>query len=169
MTDLTLYFGPNNDPGDHSLTRHWQYPHDPDFHNPAFTITRAGNVVSIAFAIRNRDSAAHTLDSVNLYAAACGLLTSASDVNTLVNMVVTTPSIGAWPNLDGQSMSVPAINSALDSNWSSTAVAPAITWTVPAFANSFIVIATLQSGSTIPVQLPHLDYASDPSVAIWLG
>ena|ERR1700690_347583 len=165
MTDMILYFGPNNDPGDHSGPHHWQYPHDPDFHNPAFTITRAANVVSITFAIRNRDTVAHTLDSVNLYAAACGLLTSASDVNTLANMVVTTTPLGTWPNLGGQSMSVPPINSVVDTFWSPTGAA--ITWTVPAFANGFIIIAALQCAAT--GQSPQPNYASDPSVGIWLG
>jgi len=165
--DMMLYFGPNNDPGDHSLAHHWQYPHDPDFHNPAFTITRAGNVVTITFAIRNRDTVAHTLNSVNLYAAACGLLTSATDVNTLANMVIASPALVTWPNLGGQSMLVQPNTSVVDTFWSPTG--PAITWTIPAFANGFIIIATLQCSSTNPVQLPQPDCASDPSVGIWLG
>lgn len=165
MTDMSLYFGPYNDPGDHSGNRHWQQPRDPDFHNPAFTITRAGSVVSIAFAIRNHDTVLHTLTGVNLYAAACGLLTTASDVDALANMVVATTAIGSWPNSGGQSMDVPAISSAQDLLWSSTLVAAAIPWTIPAFANSFIVIATLQTTT----QAPGIAYSSDPSAAIWLG
>ncbi len=163
-TDLTLYFGPNNDPGDSSGTHHWQYPHDPDFHNPAFTITRVGNNLSIAFAVRNRDTVVHRLDVVNLYAAACGILASATDVNTLASMVISAGvTINSWSALSVPPPDVPPINSVADTFWSP----PATAWTIPAFANGFIVIATLQCAAT--GQAPHADYASDPSVGIWLG
>ena len=171
-TDLTLYFGPNNDPGDTSGTRHWQYPHAPDFHNPAFTINSTvdpiTNIVAldIDFAIRSRDTVnSHTMDNVRLYVAACGILNTVDDVNALVNLVVSLGAAHEWPDLFGQSMDVPKHNAVSDAYWSPPN-AP-YHWVVPAYAPGFIVIATLTC--TALGQSPQSDYASDPSVGIWLG
>jgi len=173
---IQLYFGPNNDPGDVSGTPHWQYPHPVDFHNPAFTIVR--NVdsstgvllsVDINFAIRNRDTTAvHTLDSVKLYAAACGMLGSVGDVNALVNLVTSAPQtlIREWTLVDTHgvaSMDVPIHSAVNDACW--TPAAPC-NFVIPVFSPGFMIIATLDAGD----QAPHLnDFAEDPSVAIWLG
>ena len=162
---ISLYYGPYNDPLDANNTHHWDLPHAPDFHNAALTVTPTPNAVhgvdlSITLDVRNITSSIVTADFVKVYAAACGMLNTADDVNQLAFTVLTnmaaTP-IAQWPLVD-----VPGKLAIADVSWS--APGP-ILWTVPPYASGFIIIATLQAGS----QQVQSDYVGDPSVAIWLG
>jgi len=167
---ISLYFGPYNDPGDTSGTHHWDFPHAPDFHNPALTVTPTTNAdqsvgLSIALAVRNITTVAVTADFVKLYAAACGLLNSASDVNQLAGTILSNMGgspIGSWSVGLGNTMDVPPHSLIADDIWSPPGL---VTWTVPPYASGFILVAVLQA----PGQDVQTNYTADPSVAIWLG
>ena len=168
---ISVYFGPYNDPGDSSAspTHHWDWPHAPDCHNPALTITRTSNLdqsvsLSIALAVRNHTTATVNADFVKVFAAACGLLNSPDDVNLLAGTVInnSTP-IHIWSIGLGDTIAIPPYTDVQDTFWSPPT--GAVAWTVPPYANGFIVIAALlTSGQSV-----QNDYIRDPSVAIWLG
>ena len=168
---ISLYFGPYNDPGDANFppTHHWDWPHAPDCHNPAFTITRSTNPdqsisLSIALTVRNITNATVNADFVKLYAAACGLLNSPADVNLLAGTILSNAApIHTWSVGLGDSMAVPARSDVQDSFWSPAS--GAVAWGVPPYASGFILVAVLQA----PGQLVQNNYTGDPSVAIWLG
>ncbi len=181
MADSDLYFGPYNDPGDTNLLFHWKGGHDPDCHNPAFTVDRTGQSISIVLALRNRriaDTPSGVL--VNLYAAACGLFSSVTDVNDLVGRVLANGGkvasanpdlvstyLQEWSGLpqDNNEPFVPPFQSGSDNPWSSEV----ITWSVPAFTNSYVLVATVSSSSYGVGPDPLNPYTQDPCVAVWLG
>ena len=164
-----LYFGPFNDPGDSTGKHHWDHPHDPDCHNPALSIIGTTNpdkskTLNIAVSIRNSDPNFGYNDVVvKLYAAASGLLNSVEDVTMLAGLVLnntpTTQLSTPWlPQTIGPYLSVAG----------NVVVLPgSVSWVVPAYANGFIVIATLESTSAS--QFPATNYTQDPSIGIWLG
>jgi hypothetical protein len=161
-----LYFGPYNDPGDSLGKFHWDLPHDPDCHNPALAISSTTNLdqsktISITVSLRNSDqNNQYSGIIVNLYAAVSGLLNSIADVTTLAGMVLSntgttiiTPA--AW---------TPQTVDVYSSTQDNAVVLGPVSWTVPAYANGFIVIATLDA-----TQHPTAQYTQDPSIGIWLG
>lgn len=165
-----LYFGPYNDPGDsHAVPlHHWEAGHDSDCHNPAFTVIPATNAdqsisLTIWLAVRNNSTVVSANDvEINLYAAASGLLDQIADVDELAVMLLTnaaTTRIGQWQN-----QTIPPRSALVDNVWTPGA---AVNWNVPAYANGFILMATLQSLAS--GQFPAPAYSQDPSVGLWLG
>lgn len=163
-----LYFGPYNDPGDSQDLHHWDVGHDPDCHNPALTVIPGTNAdqsisLSIWLAVRNNSTVVSANDvAINLYAAASGLLDEVADVNDLAVMLLNNAGItqiGQWQN-----QTIPAHSALQDNVW--TPGGP-INWNVPAYANGFILMATLQS--LAGGQFPAPAYSQDPSVGLWLG
>ncbi len=162
---ISLYYGPYNDPGDTGGAHHWDFPHAPDFHNAAFTVSRTTNPdqsvgLSVNLAVRNITPGIVTADFVKVYAAACGLLNTATDVNQLAATVLTNMSLvplASWFSVD-----VPPRSLIADDFWSPPGP---VTWTVPPYASGFVLIAVLQAGT----QTVQNNYTGDPSVAIWLG
>ena len=163
---ISLYYGPYNDPLDANNTHHWDFPHAPDFHNAALTITPTQNAIhgvdlSITLAVRNTTTSIVTADFVKVYAAACGILNTAADVNQLAGTILT--NMAATPLNQWFLVDVPGMQAIADVFWSPP-TGPML-WTVPPYASGFIIIATLQAGT----QQVQNDYVGDPSVAIWLG
>jgi hypothetical protein len=180
MADSDLYFGPYNDPGDIHTRYHWSDSHDPDFHNPAFLIDRTGQTLSIVLALRNRRIATPAGVTVNLYAAACGLFSTIADANTLVGRVLangsqnplTNPDLVStylqeWSALKGNAPdnNIPPYSSASDTPW----LSETITWPIPAFSNSYVLVATVSCTSYGVGPDPADAYTQDPCVAVWLG
>lgn len=172
-----LYFGPYNDPGDTHNLHHWEVNHDPDCHNPAFTVERNVQALSISLSLRNRGAAASPNDLVvTLYAAACGLFGAVTDVNALVQRILLNglPNPGdnqdnistyvqEWGASTGNTPDVPAFNPVLDTPW----VSNSVQWSIPAYSNSVILVATLVTATG--GQQPQGSYTTDPCVAVWLG
>jgi|GEM_PF-1817339 len=174
-----LYFGPYNDPGDtHSPPlHHWDSNHDPDCHNAALTVDRAGQVLNVTLALRNRGSDPSPSDLVvTLYAAACGLFGAVTDVNGLAQRILRNGApnpadnpdgistlLQEWGSGTGTTPSVAPFNQSFDAPW----VSDVVQWVVPAYSCSFILIATLFTAAG--AQQPFGAYTQDPCVAVWLG
>jgi hypothetical protein len=164
-----LYFGPYNDPGDSQNLHHWDVGHDPDCHNPALTIGSTINpdqskTISIQVSIRNIDQNNQYTDVIiNLYAAVSGLLNSIADVTTLAGMVLTNPLTTGITPPAWTPQTVRPYSATVDN----VVVLGPVSWTVPAYANGFIVIATLDSNNAN--EHPTAQYTQDPAIGIWLG
>ena len=163
-----LYFGPYNDVSDSQGLHHWDLGHDPDTHNPAFTVVKTTNAnlsttLNITLAVRNSATTPSATDvSITLYAAASGLLDEVADVNALTAMLLsnaTTTQIGQWQN-----QTIPAHSPLTDNVWSPGGP---VSWNVPPYADGFLLVATLQS--LAGGQFPSGPYSQDPSTGLWLG
>jgi hypothetical protein len=168
-----LYFGPYNDPGDTQTFHHWDPNHDPDCHNSAFTVDRVGQLLNITLAVRNRDTSDSPNDVlVTLYAAVCGLFGAVTDVNALVQRILRNGDPDPINNQDkvttyvrewAPGTPVPAFKPTFDD----PLILDSVQWSIPAYSNSVILVATLSSATG--GQQAGLNYTQDPCVAVWLG
>lgn len=171
-----IYFGPYNDPGDTQGKHHWDNAHDSDCHNPAIVVDRAPGswTINVTLFLRNRPLGGN-IDiespddlSVRLYAAACGLFTTVVEAEGIVSRLLAgeggVQPLKKWDPDHGNTPIVPAYNLGLDQPWQSEK----ISWTVPPYTSSVILVATLQTtqGQQSP-EAPH--FAQSPCAAVWLG
>lgn len=167
MATGQLYLGPYNDPIDSTGHHHWDTPHAPDCHNPAFTVVRAGPVVQIGFGVRNTGTTASPDDvTINLYAATRGKpFASMADVDTFVhNLLAAGAPIAPSP---WQNQEVPERSRRLDTFWSPPG--GPVTWNLPPGARFVVVVATVQSLSL--GQMPSLPNTptQDACVGVWVS
>lgn len=162
-----LYFGPYNDPIDSSGHHHWDTPHAPDCHNPAFTVRRTGLIVRIAFCVRNTGTTASPNDvTINLYTATRNkAFASTADVDIFVqNLLAVGAPIAPSP---WQNQIVPGRSRLSDTPWSPPG--GIITWSVPPGTRFVVLVATVQSLSL--GQMPSLPNTptQDACVGVWVG
>lgn len=168
MSTCKLYFGPYNDPGGPSGTKHCDLPHDACCCNPAFYVRRAGAAYTVSVAVRNVSQQGSPNDvTVSFYGCdAPGGLT-ASKLNFVAGRLLN----GTLTNIiSGQTTfvinpdSIQPFSSAGDRPW----IAGPVSLT-PSQPRGIVVVATLACPSWNLFHVPGTPPTQDPCVAVWVG
>jgi len=167
MSISNLCFGPYNDPGWPSGSKHYNLPHDFSCLNPAFVVRKSGHTYTVQVAVRNVSSQVSPSDiTVSLFGRTVPSPLSSQGLDSVV-----TNMFGGHPAniITGQTTfmittGIAPYSSANDYPWM---VGPVIF--TPLQPKGVVLAATLSSATWGLAPTPGTLPTHDPCVAVWVG